>query len=133
MISLIDAARKAVARGNKVYILPNPKGITLYNPQVLNISTFEDSFSIKHHICTEFETNLGRPFAVKLYAESVAFENQPDYASDDYRDREFVRTVSLTICHKSISIKEESSLGFVMLLFIEIKSLSFISKFSCSL
>lgn len=24
---LLDAARKAVARGNKVYILPNPKGI----------------------------------------------------------------------------------------------------------
>ena len=36
----------------------------------------------------EFETNLGKPFAVKLYAESVAFENQPDYASDDYRDRD---------------------------------------------
>ena len=48
----IDAARKAVAQGNKVYILPNPKGITLYNPQVLNISSFEDSFSIKRHICT---------------------------------------------------------------------------------
>ena len=57
MISLIDAARKAVAHGNKVYIIPNPKGITLYNPQVLNISTFEDSFSIKHHICTT-EQNL---------------------------------------------------------------------------
>ena len=27
LISLIDAARKAVAHGNKVYILPNPKGI----------------------------------------------------------------------------------------------------------
>ena len=25
--SLLDAARKAVAHGNKVYILPNPKGI----------------------------------------------------------------------------------------------------------
>ena len=25
--SLLDAARKAVAQGNKVYILPNPKGI----------------------------------------------------------------------------------------------------------
>lgn len=36
----------------------------------------------------EFETNLGKPFAVKLYAESVAFENQPDYASDNYRDRD---------------------------------------------
>lgn len=36
----------------------------------------------------EFETNLGKPFAVKLYAETVAFENQPDYGSDDYRDRD---------------------------------------------
>ena len=27
MPSLLDAARKAVALGNKVYILPNPKGI----------------------------------------------------------------------------------------------------------
>lgn len=36
----------------------------------------------------EFETNLGKPFAVKLYAEGVAFENQPDYASDDYHDRD---------------------------------------------
>ena len=36
----------------------------------------------------EFETSLGKPFAVKLYAEGVAFENQPDYASDDYRDRD---------------------------------------------
>jgi len=36
----------------------------------------------------EFETNLGKPFAVKLYAEGVAFENQPDYASDDYRSRD---------------------------------------------
>lgn len=27
MPSLLDAARKAVAHGNKVYILPNPKGI----------------------------------------------------------------------------------------------------------
>ena len=52
MISLIDAARKAVAHGNKVYIIPNPKGITLYNPQVLNISFSEDSFSRTHHICS---------------------------------------------------------------------------------
>lgn len=36
----------------------------------------------------EFEASLGKPFAVKLYAESVAFENRPDYASDDYRDRD---------------------------------------------
>lgn len=36
----------------------------------------------------EFETNLGRGFAVKLYAESVAFQNHPDYGSDDYRDRD---------------------------------------------
>ena len=36
----------------------------------------------------EFEKNLGKPFAIKLYAEGVAFENQPDYASDDFRDRD---------------------------------------------
>lgn len=36
----------------------------------------------------EFETNLGNPDGVKLYAEKVAFENQPDYGSDDYRDRD---------------------------------------------
>ena len=36
----------------------------------------------------EFETSLGKPFAVKLYAEGVASENQPDYASADYRDRD---------------------------------------------
>lgn len=36
----------------------------------------------------EFETSLGKPFAVKLFAENVAFENQPDYGSDDYRDRD---------------------------------------------
>lgn len=36
----------------------------------------------------EFETNLGNPYGVKRYAEKVAFENQPDYGSDDYRDRD---------------------------------------------
>lgn len=36
----------------------------------------------------EFETNLGNPFGVKQYTENVAFENQPDYGSDDYRDRD---------------------------------------------
>lgn len=36
----------------------------------------------------EFETNLGKPFAVKLYTESIAFQNQPNYLSDDYRDRD---------------------------------------------
>ena len=36
----------------------------------------------------EFETNLGRGFAVKLYTENVAFQNQPNYGSDDYRDRD---------------------------------------------
>lgn len=35
----------------------------------------------------EFESSLGKPLTVKLFAEGVAFENQPDYASDDYRDR----------------------------------------------
>lgn len=33
-------------------------------------------------------TNLGKPFAVKLYTESIAFQNQPNYLSDDYRDRD---------------------------------------------
>lgn len=36
----------------------------------------------------EFETNLGKGFSVKLYAENVAFQNQPYYGSDDYRDRD---------------------------------------------
>lgn len=36
----------------------------------------------------EFEKNLGSPSAVRNYAEQVAFENQPNYASDDYRDRD---------------------------------------------
>ena len=36
----------------------------------------------------DFETNLGDVSVVKEYTENVAFENQPDYGSDDYRDRD---------------------------------------------
>ena len=35
----------------------------------------------------DFETNLGDVSCVKEYAENVALENLPNYASDDYRDR----------------------------------------------
>jgi len=34
----------------------------------------------------EFETNLGEVDVIKEYTENVAFENQPNYASDDYHD-----------------------------------------------
>jgi hypothetical protein len=44
--------------------------------------------SIEPEWWNEFETNLGNPFPVRQYAENVAFENQPDYASDTYRDRD---------------------------------------------
>ena len=36
----------------------------------------------------DFETNLGDVSGVKEYTENVAFENRPNYASDDYRDRD---------------------------------------------
>ena len=36
----------------------------------------------------EFETSLGKSYAVKIYAENTAFENQPNYGSDDFRDRD---------------------------------------------
>lgn len=36
----------------------------------------------------EFESRLGEPFPIQQYAENISFENQPDYGSDDYRDRD---------------------------------------------
>ena len=51
--NLLEAARKAVGLGYKVYILPNPKGITLRNPQETDTQHLVDfSFYTMHHICT---------------------------------------------------------------------------------
>ena len=41
-------------------------------------------------LCTEewwneFETNLGEVYAIKDYTEGIAFENQPNLASEDFR------------------------------------------------
>lgn len=64
----------------------------------------------------EFETNLGRGFAIKLYAGNVAFENQPDYGSDDYRDRdlyvaeyEVERNIGNLICDLKSDFQEWAS------------------------
>ena len=51
--NLLDAARKAVGLGYKVYILPNPKGITLQNPQETDTQHLADFYiHTTHHICT---------------------------------------------------------------------------------